>query len=70
MHNINLVRTYEHTFSAGIWCVMQILMFYIVCYEKLPFYLVSARQRNYHLVCYLNRKKINSEPKNARKKGV
>ena len=67
MHNINLVRTYEHSFPAVIWCVMRILIFYLVWYTKLPIYLVSARQRNYHLVCYLNRKK-NSEPKNARKK--
>ena len=58
MHIIDLVRTYEHTFPVVIWCVMRILIFYLVCYKKSLIYLVSASQLNFFLVCYLNRKKI------------
>ena len=44
MHNINLVRTYEHIFPAVIWCVMRILIFYLVWNKNSPIYLVSACQ--------------------------
>ena len=45
MHNTILVRSYEHTFPAVIWCVMRILILHLVWYKNIAIYLVSARQQ-------------------------
>ena len=70
MHNINLVRTYEHTFPAVIWCVMRILNINVLfcVLQKITYLFSECTPTKLSFGVLLKQKKINSEPKNARKK--
>ena len=56
MHIIDLVRTYEHTFPAVIWCVMRILIFYLVCYKK-SFFFRECKPTQYFYWCAIQAEK-------------